>query len=58
MGQGVKDKTIALCGGDSCCPTVTLGEKEVILRDDFGGEIHLTLEQFQDLKRLVIEGQF
>lgn len=42
---------IALCGVQGCCPTVDFTEPTtVFIRDDFGGKVQLTREQWQDLK--------
>ena len=41
---------ITLCGKPSCCPTVHVEEENVVLRDDYGGEVKLTQEEFERLK--------
>ncbi len=42
---------VKLCGTQGCCPTVDFTDsQQVVLRDDFGGQVQLTREQWQDLK--------
>ena len=42
---------IELCGVQGCCPTVDFSDTDkVVLRDDFGGKVQLTREQWADLK--------
>lgn len=42
---------VALCGERGCCPEVDFTfPGKVILRDDLGGRVKLTLEQWEDLK--------
>jgi len=42
---------VKLCGTQGCCPTVDFtNPQEVVLKDDFGGQVKLTSEQWQDLK--------
>lgn len=38
-----------LCGVQGCCPTIELKEKEVIIKDDFGGKVKLNKDQWNDL---------
>ena len=39
-----------LCHIDqNCCPTVTVGDNDVTIKDDFGGEVKMTREQFSIL---------
>lgn len=41
---------IKLCGVSGCCPTVDFTDpQKVILKDDFGGLVQLTRNQWQDL---------
>jgi len=46
-------KVFTLCGCNNCCPTVTV-EKDgtYVLKDDFGGTVILTSEQFALLKNV------
>lgn len=45
--QGV----VTLCGTQGCCPTVDFTDpKAVVLKDDFGGKVTLTPEQWRDMK--------
>jgi hypothetical protein len=40
-------KKIVLCASsDPCCPTVELASKGFVLKDDFGGKVQLTKDQF------------
>ena len=48
-------RIIRLCGVQGCCPTVEIGPQDVILRDDFGGVVKLTLSQWNDLRKIVAE---
>lgn len=41
-----------LCDHDSCCPEVRIGESEVTITDDFGGEVRITKAQFEQLQAL------
>lgn len=42
---------VRLCGVQGCCPTVDFTDpQKVVLKDDFGGQVQLTLDQWQDLK--------
>lgn len=52
MFQQTPEKgTVKLCGVQGCCPTVDFTDSQkVVLRDDFGGQVQLTREQWQDLK--------
>lgn len=43
--------TVRLCGTQGCCPTIDFSDSEkVVLRDDFGGKVQLTREQWTELK--------
>ena len=43
--------TIKLCGVHGCCPTIDFTNPEkILLKDDFGGQVQLTSEQWKDLK--------
>ncbi len=43
--------TVKLCGVQGCCPTIDFtNSKKVVLKDDFGGKVQLTREQWADLK--------
>lgn len=37
-------------GRRSSCPQIAVEGKTVLIRDDFGGQIQLTLDQFQDVE--------
>ena len=52
MFQHTSEKGIVkLCGVQGCCPTVDFTDSEkVVLKDDFGGQVQLTRNQWQDLK--------
>ncbi len=42
---------ILLCGVQGCCPSIDFTDPNlVVLKDDFGGEVRLTREQWMDLK--------
>lgn len=44
---------LTLCGSQNNenCPIVTISKSEVSITDDFGGQVHITIDQF----RLLIE---
>lgn len=43
--------TIKLCGTQGCCPSVDFtSPNKILLKDDFGGQVQLTREQWDDLK--------
>ena len=44
-------REVVLCGTSGCCPTVTFNDNEVVIKDDFGGLVKLTDEQFKELKK-------
>jgi len=42
---------VSLCGTQGCCPTVDFTNSEkIVLKDDFGGQVQLTRNQWQNLK--------
>ena len=42
--------TVKLCGVSGCCPTIDFTDpQKVILKDDFGGQVQLTQDQWHDL---------
>lgn len=43
----VDGKKVTLCGGSGCCPTVENVDDTYVLKDDFGGKVMLTTEQFE-----------
>lgn len=52
MLQHTPEKGIVkLCGVQGCCPTIDFTDpQKVVLRDDFGGQVQLTHNQWQYLK--------
>jgi hypothetical protein len=38
-----------LCSRKSACPVAQISNRVVIIKDDFGGEIHLTRKEFDIL---------
>lgn len=47
------DKVVTLCGVNNCCPTVTINKGgSHVIRDDFGGSVVLSKEQFEMLKEI------
>jgi len=43
--------TVKLCGVQGCCPTVDFTDPtKVVMKDDFGGQVQLTREQWRELK--------
>lgn len=50
-GESSEKGLVALCGDRGCCPTLDFSNpNKVILRDDIGGRVSLTREQWEDLK--------
>jgi hypothetical protein len=42
---------VALCGVQGCCPTIDFTDpNQIVLKDDFGGKVQLTQEQWAELK--------
>lgn len=51
VGESPEKGIVALCGDKGCCPEVDFTfPGKVILRDDLGGRVKLTMEQWDDLK--------
>ena len=52
MSQRKPEKDIVkLCGVQGCCPTIDFTDSQkVVIKDDFGGQVQLTPDQWQDLK--------
>lgn len=51
-------ETIVLrCDHEGCCPTVTKTDKEVILTDDYGGTVRLTLKQAAQLQEVLMSAK-
>lgn len=52
MSKSIPEKdVVTLCGVQGCCPTVDFNDPEiVVLKDDFGGQVKLTRNQWTDLK--------
>lgn len=46
--------TLSLCGVQGCCPTVDFtNPQEVVFRDDHGGVVRLTSEEWNELKKFI-----
>jgi predicted NBD/HSP70 family sugar kinase len=43
--EKLNNNSIVLCGRRGCCPTLTLNENIVKIKDDYGNEIKITKEQ-------------
>jgi hypothetical protein len=42
---------VRMCGVQGCCPTIDFTNPlKIVLKDDFGGKVQLTPDQWQDLK--------
>lgn len=50
-------KVVTLICCDSSCPEVTVNQDEVLIKDDFGGKVKLTKEQFSVLKEKIRNGE-
>lgn len=49
--QGV----IKFCGVQGCCPSIDFTDpNKVVIKDDFGGSVELTIEQWKELKALFV----
>lgn len=49
----INQTTVRLCRkGSSCCPTVESTEEGYEIKDDFGGNVKLTKDQFTMLKEV------
>jgi hypothetical protein len=46
-----------MCHNSSSCPEVTVNQDEVLIKDDFGGKVKLTKEQFSILKEKTNHGE-
>ncbi len=52
MADGTK-KVVTLCGSQGCCPKVEIAaDGNVEIKDDFGGTVKLTKEQWQELRQI------
>lgn len=38
-------KTLLLCCGSKNCPDVTIKDNKIVIHDDFGGSVQMTVEQ-------------
>lgn len=50
-----ESRIFRLCAVQNCCPTVEFQDDSVVIRDDAGGKVSLTLEQWRSLKKLARE---
>lgn len=48
---------VLMCCEGSACPEVTMNQDEVFIKDDFGGKVKLTQEQFNVLKEKIHHGE-
>lgn len=47
-----EDGVVMFCGDSGCCPSIDFTDPEtVILKDDFGGKVRLTREQWSLFKK-------
>jgi len=47
-------QVVTLCGVQGCCPTLEVQEDGgVIIRDDFGGNVRLNHQEWNDLKEKI-----
>lgn len=47
-----EDGVVMFCGDNGCCPLIDFTDPErVILKDDFGGKVRLTREQWSLFKK-------
>ena len=53
-----KLKEVMLCDEDHhCCPVVSVSSEEVSIKDDFGGSVKMTSDQFKILKEKISKGE-
>lgn len=50
-------RIVPLCGVFGCCPTAEFMPDSVILRDDHGGKVRLTLDEWAGLVAKVKSGE-
>ncbi len=48
----LEPQTITLCGVQGCCPTVTVHAENVVITDDNGGKVTLTIPEFTALQNI------
>ena len=58
MNEPQAKPIVKLCSGAQGCPTVERREEGVEIRDDFGGKVVLTEEQWTDFLHRVEQKQF
>lgn len=46
-------KTVKACRGSGCCPTVELDGHHLVIKDDHGGSIKLTITEYVETNRAV-----
>lgn len=51
------NRVVPLCAVFGCCPTAEFTVDSVILRDDHGGQVRLTLEEWAGLVAKVKNGE-
>jgi hypothetical protein len=57
-GEGNDDWVIKLCGiGGACCPTLEFGDAGVVIRDDDGGRVRLSQQEWAELVDKVRHGE-
>ena len=47
----IQPQVFTLCGVQGCCPTVTI-DQTVVITDDNGGKVTLTLDEFAELQNI------
>ncbi len=58
MEQEGNDRTVALCGVQGCCPTAEFTGNSVVIRDDFGGMVTLTKDEWVGFVARAKVGEF
>ena len=48
----LEPQTFTLCGVQGCCPTVTVNAENVVITDDFGGKVTLSIPEFAELQNI------
>lgn len=54
MVEGIQkgDKAFQLCGEKDCCPVLNISGNEVVIKDDFGGTVKMSLDQLREIKKI------
>jgi hypothetical protein len=52
----IDGKTVyTMCGVQGCCPTATVEENFILIKDDNGGSVKLNFNEFEALKLIALK---